>query len=715
MKLDQVLFSKANRTLHMSPLQVMVAIAVVMAGVSLYISQERMFYGWDSTAYVDLIDQKLTALKESPLLAVAKTWLSSSQDYSDYPTLLLLPFRGLFGESRLTYILSTAFVYLLPLALTLSTIANQLLPKHRRLASWSSLVVTFTTPVFWIPTLRGYVDAGGTLLIALSVLTYLRDPKLQQRWQVLVIGSLLGFVPLFRRHFLYASLVFFAAMIVQALLDGLQDWRSTSPQTTQALIKRLRQIGFTAIVSLMTILLLGLPFVMRLLQTNFTSLYASYEFPLQESLQAYGNLYGWIAVLGAALGYAVGWKMQILARPAMTFVATFYSLTFLLWVTKVKQIGVHYTSHFTPLIVLGWVALVVSMVLTLRRRSRLFMLTGSALYLSLNVYFGFMPAPTETLTSISPILGWGTNLSRLFAANSPPLRQPDYDELVRLVKELKILAPNQEAIYVGGAAAEFNRSVLKNGDSIVHQQSSLNFLPTEDIDSRDRYPLERLLQADYVVVTDPFKHHLLAAEQDIVKVVTDIFQERWKFSQDFVKLPAEFRLTDGAKVSLYRRIKPTTLPTAIATLKQLQQTINPPPGGQANWVMLDQRPGHIAWGKAGNYQIRSDRKHPTESGTFLYINSLEQSQAKVTGKIANPGSQCPGTELRLDVINAQGQTLNTVKTTHLPGTADNFQLTASTPPSTYLQLRLSHLAPLPVVKQQCQLRLSHLTLAATSQ
>lgn len=563
---------------NQSPLQIRLSaslLVIAIALVILYVSTEQTFYWWDYSTYQRLLDETASAFRASPLRALISTWRSTGSDYSQYPTLLLLPLRFAFGDSRLVYILSVSLVYFVPFALALAAIATQLIPtakpEHVR---WTTGLMTLATPIAWAPILRGYVDIGVALLMALAVYVYLQDVRLKSRRQSVAIGVLLGCAPLFRRHYAYAVIAFLAALSLQALVDAGSQWRQSPQQARRELINRGLHIGLIVTVSLATIVLLGKHFILRILHNDFSSLYASYEVSLDQGLRYYGFSFGWVACLIAALGYAIGLKTRILSSSAVRFIVSFYGILFLLWVIKVKQVGVHYTTHFAPLIILGLVTFGWTIWLTLKKNRRL-ALGIFVTYLAINLIIGLAPVsgldrtflrPTRFGMSVLPD-NTGTPISELFSANNAPLRRTDYNEVARLNRYLVSLTPAQEPIYIGGSSALFNGGMIANTDQILHHKQTLNLLPVEDIDSRDRYPIEQLLQADYVVVAEPFQYHLRPTDQDVVKVVNEVFANRWQIAQDFERLPEAFQLANGVTVNVYKRQRSTSYQPLLAPLK----------------------------------------------------------------------------------------------------------------------------------------------------
>ncbi|NJR50223.1 MAG: hypothetical protein HC780_12300 [Leptolyngbyaceae cyanobacterium CSU_1_3] len=566
-----------------------------------YVLSERTFYWWDYTTYSWILEKKLTEFQNSPLQALRTTWRSAGSDYSDYPVLLLLPFRWAFGNGRVTYILSVALVYLLPFAWVVGTIATQLIPAAPpRTVRWIAAWMTIAMPMFWLPTLRGYVDIGAALGMAIATWIYLRDVELRSRWQIVTIGLLLGFTPLFRRHFAYGVIAFFGAMTVTLLVGA-----ATSGRGWRAIGQSVIRLAGVAIVGAITLITFGKHFLRVVLHNDFSSLYTSYEVSLSQGLQYYGIAYGWVVWLLAGLGFAIGFRKRFLSHSTAGFLILFYGFLFIVWVSRVKQVGVHYTTHFTALIIFGLVSFTWAL---LQARSRTVPLVVLGLFLCCNIWIGLAPVSFLDSTLLRPTrLGMtllpevvGTKFSELFAANNPPLRRSDYDELARLVQTLRTIASQKPPpIYVGAASSLLNSNLLGFVEDALYGHRSLNLLPAEDIDSRDRYPIEQMLQADYLVTATPFQHQIRPEDQEIVKLIGDIFDDRWQISQDFSRLPPEFRLANQVRVNLYRRVRSTSLATALNTLAAMKNAVGSRPGRQLDWVAIEPAPHHDLWREAG--------------------------------------------------------------------------------------------------------------------
>jgi hypothetical protein len=214
-------------------------------------------------------------------------------------------------------------------------------------------------------------------------------------------------------------------------------------------------------------------------------------------------------------------------------------------------------------------------------------------YLVLNFMVGL--APIGTMSRV---------FHPLFALNMPPLVRTDYDEVVGLVKYLRQLTPEGEPILVVGfQRLQLTSSMVRSAEYLLYPDDDrvLNTLPTPEVDSRDSYPLEEMLEAQYVVVpsrlpaysSNPTQNPAVGEwlpnqENDVVNVVFDAFTQNWEFAQDFQRLPTEFQFENGVVVSIYQRLRPTSLATTVRTLHAMQQKIGERPGSQGNWIILSQ-------------------------------------------------------------------------------------------------------------------------------
>jgi hypothetical protein len=604
---------------------------LILIITSLYITSERNFHWW-----IDWYERTLMvadAFRESPAEGIALIHNSLNSERNRLYTLPLIPFLWVFGQSRLVYEIALALVYLLPFALVMGAIATQLIRVQSRLVFWSTAFLTLLIPVNWIPTFMGIPDTGGATLMAMATYVYFKDVRLQQWWRIPFIGSAIGMAILVRRPFVYAGLTFIGALGLQALLFFVAEVRRQPAQTQLksrlvALRPSLRtllltwiRIGLIGAMALATLAIVAPQFTYAALNNDYKTLYTSWTLPFRDIASLYGSFYGWGTWLLVILGFSASVMTRTLPLPALSFMGFSGILSLSVWLIVLRYGNVFYALQVTPFILIGLVALIWTSWIRLKGKSRRWMLGIVGCYLVGNLIAGLAP-----IGSISRAF------HPLFVANMPPLVRTDYDEVVRLVNFLRQLTPNQEPIFVVGyQRLQLTSSMLRAAEHVMYPQDErfLNILVSPEVDSRDWYPLEGLLEAQYVVVPtelpdyghDPTKlttvgEWLPNQEYDVVNVAFDIFTQDWEFAQDFQRFPLQFQFENGVAVNVYQRIRPTALGTTVRTLHAMQRQIGERPGSQGDWIILSQwmRNTRIQLEPDYHYQLTAYRRDRSGNG-----------------------------------------------------------------------------------------------------
>ena len=700
-------------------------VLVTVAVTSIYVSSEHTFYWWDYAGYNTATVNTANLFRDSPDKAWRGVIESLSKEKNLLISLPLVPFILLFGESRLSYILSVSLIYVLPFRLLLGAISAKLIPVYSRRVFWSTVLLSLLIPMSWIPTLRGYLDTGGCVFVALAILVYLQDVKLKSWWQIPLIGFLLAAAILLRRHFAYSAIAFFGAATLQAFIEFIvliyrrktalsssKDKEVAVPFPYRCLFESAVKLGLIAVTSLTILMLVAGDFTRSALTVDYRNLYVAWSLPVNDILSRYADFYGlgtWLLVL---IGFSAGILTRSLVPAAAIFVSLFGVLSLIEWLLVLRYGYLHYTIHITPIALLGISTFFWTTWLTLKGKVRYFMLGAAGLYLVVNAAVGLIPLKID--------------LSRLFMANFPPLVRSDYDEVVKLVEFLRKLAPNEEPIYIVGASNNFNANILRQANRKLNPPEGwwkLNTIGRPQIDSRDTYPLPELLQSQYAVVAVPFQQVLStdeqvlrSHEQDVVKVVYDAFTQNWEIARDFQVLPEQFKLENGVTVSVYRRVRPTDTATAVRTLDAMQRQIVDRPGTQLDWISL-----HQSIYTSANYSVSQESDnlynivtHPINNSkkldtSFLYLGSISD-KAKVTGKLNLPNKQCPGIALRLTLWDKQGKLVDSAEMAYSQKSAIGLNLLVEGKNPIYLLLEVLSSSKQDLTNQ-CQLEINNLAVS----
>ncbi|MEG4454795.1 hypothetical protein [Microcoleus sp. N9_A1] len=700
-------------------------VLVTVAVTSIYVSSEHTFYWWDYAGYNTATLNTANLYRDSPDQAWRGVIESLSKEKNLLISLPLVPFILLFGESRLSYILSVSLIYVLPFRLLLGAISAKLIPVYPRRVFWSTVLLSLLIPMSWIPTLRGYLDTGGCVFVALAILVYLQDVKLKSWWNIPLIGFLLAAAILLRRHFAYSAIAFFGAATLQAFIEFIvliyrrkmafsssKDKDARVPFLYRCLFESGVKLGLIAATSLSILMLVAGDFTRSALTVDYRNLYVAWSLPVNDILTRYADFYGlgtWLLVL---IGFSAGILTRMLVPAAAIFVSLFGVLSLIEWLLVLRYGYLHYTIHLTPIALLGLSTFFWTTWLTLKGKVRYFMLGAAGLYLVVNAAVGLIPLKID--------------LSRLFVGNFPPLVRSDYGEVVKLVEFLRKLAPNEEPIYIVGASNNFNANILRQANRKLNPPEGwwkLNTIGRPQIDSRDTYPLPELLQSQYAVVAVPFQQVLptdeqvlRSHEQDVVKVVYDAFTQNWEIARDFQLLPEQFKLENGVTVSVYRRMRPTDTGTAVRTLYAMQRQIVDRPGTQLDWISL-----HQSIYTSANYSVSQESDnlykivtHPIKNSkkidtSFLYLGSIS-AKVKVTGKLNLPNKQCPGVALRLTLWDKQGKLVNSAEMAYSQKSAIGLNLLVEGKNPIYLLLEVLSSSKQDLTNQ-CQLEINNLAVS----
>lgn len=675
-------------------------VLIATTTTAIYISHERNFHWWIDWHYKTL--EVATAFKRSPVAGIDNVIQSLGDERNKIYTLPLVPFILLFGESRLVYEMSLALVYLLPFSLSLGAIATQLIQANPRAVFWSTTLLSLLIPVNWIPTFLGIPDTGGAALVALAAVVYLQDLRLKQWWRVGAIGLMLALAILLRRHFVYGAIAFLGAVGCQALIFFCFGMRSTDVTCHVCAWRNLRlvslRLGLIAVICFTTLSTVAWKFTLQAMTTDYRHLYASWSFPFDTIVSLYASFYGWVTLLLVAIGFSAGILTRVLYLPAFSFIWLFGIFSLIEWLFILRYANVFYSLHITPIVVIGLTAFMWTTWLTLRSKVRMLMLVVVSCYLIGNLVVG--------LTFLGKC---ARPLRPLFAINIPPLVRTDYDEVARLVDYLRQLTPNKEPIYtVGFQRLQLNGSMLRAAERVLYREKNnknlLLLLKASQVDSQDSYPVERLLQAQYVVIPNPLPDFngdftkvpvvgewLPLKESDVVQVVFNAFRQNWLIARDFKRLPKQFHLAGGTTVSIYQRIRPTSLETAVQTLATMQQQIGDRPGGQLDWIGLSQNWKNYTLIKNPNktykiFTFERDRVN-NQPVPFLYLGALPE-RAKIAGTINYFGTTCVGASLNLSMLDRSGDVIGVTENRSFSQKSSKFQLSVNSKNAAYLLLNI---------------------------
>jgi hypothetical protein len=652
-------------------------ILVTLLFANRYVSQETYFYYADLSHYSSKTEILTDAFRVSLSQGFSQLYQSFNADYSDFPCLLLVPLYRLWGESRQVFILGLTLLYLVPFSLIMGAIAAKIFVKPDRVIFWLTAFLTPLIPTVWIANLRGYPDIGGAVLIGLALLICLQDLRLSKPWQAPSIGVLMALAILFRRHFAYSARALLITLFVQGFLLLWQYRRENLRTARQQFLRYFLQCSLVVLTSVITLALLAPEFIGRVLTTSYRILYSSYEFPLSVTLPYYANLFGWLLWIMAILGYTFGLWCKTLRQALTLFLLLFFVISLLQWIFLAKAVGSHYGHHFTGGVVIGIAALVWTLFQALPAR---FNSLASLIVLLLLI--------SNAIASLLPLASPFAEFGAHFVQANPPLLRPDYANFSALIRYLREVAKDGGAVYVAGDSGIMHSDLIEQGEKQLYGRANKRLrllLKAPMVDSRDAYPLQSLLQAQYLVLATPMQGNLPPQEHDVIQVVLNLFQESQAFAQHFQQLPRIFVLANDVQVKIYRRITPITPETILSTYRYMQKYMQSPPGGETFWLMTTHPDrGEIKAISAQTTELKLTLQ--SQPSTLLYLRNFTPS-AILKGNLQD-------TSCSQILLSATGLTDQAIrgKTEHLIFDSSNhrsFMITLPNRLEDYLQLDLN--------------------------
>ena len=432
----------------------LVVLVSVLAFTYIYVSAEHTLYTWDFHEYSTRVETTYSTLTRSPLRALVEVYLSTSQEYNLLPTIPLLPLRKLLGPGRLAYELNIAAVLIVPFVMAVGWIGSLTIPGRRGPVFWTTVLIALATPFTWLAILRGFVDLGAATFIVLAIGLYISDPRLTRLWRPIAIGVLLAAAFLFRRPFGYDAVAFGGAVGVLIITRAVIVARTGLQPAIRGLVGDVIRSALVAVGGLVTLVAIGHRLLGRLLLQDTGALYASYDLPAGSVIAWFVSGFGWVVVVLAIAGFVALLRSRLDER--VLFIAIYGLVALLLWSLAVGQEGPHYAVHFVLPVVIGLTALAWTIWRAGPARLARPAIAAFALVLLLNF--------TAGLSDIVP--GQGSVVRALVADPNPPMVRADYDEMIRLVGDLRRVAGTDKAILVLGSTDGFSNDTVQIADDV---------------------------------------------------------------------------------------------------------------------------------------------------------------------------------------------------------------------------------------------------------
>jgi hypothetical protein len=491
---------------------------------------------------------------------------------ANYSFLFALPSLvsfSLFGATRLVFLLTNFFCFLLPQEIALAFVLHRGLNIKLPQALLLSLSAGFLIPPLWVPLLQGYPDnsAAAALMGAFALTLGTK----REGWRGLAFGVLLGLAVLFRRHYVYGVLTLLGA-------TGLLDLFLTRPLSLKNLGRLVLFYGLCGLAAAGLMLAVAPDFVRMALTTHYGELYKSYTETapvfLLHALDNFGLLLTAASLAGLAL--LLRRKNELALR-----VAVWGVLWLLVWSLGPAQLGPHYLLQMLPLVAVvglaGWAQELFLSGRPARRRIGIVLL---GLLLSGSVYaFGLADE------GVTP--NWyGT--PGLFAAPHPPQRRVDFDALVALVDHLRQTTGPDDRVLIVGSSFNFNQDLMHAVSTDVFHEAPLidHFLQAPEIDNVQPPPYDVFASANVFVIPEPAQYHLTPAGQKVVTALAEQFPPPPASARLFEVDDQVFNLQKGVKVRVWRRTKPWPPKVLLEAERKIETTAGQGDVPPRDWTIL---------------------------------------------------------------------------------------------------------------------------------
>lgn len=543
---------------------ILLSFVFVNAFTVYYMKQERFIYNWDMLAYWDPYIALGRSLLLSPLGTIKTVLLTVRySDYNDLPVLPLLPFYYLFGETRLGFTLAIANMYMLPSMLITLYLSDKVISAYRdytdTLVFWLVFITILISMPLWIPTLRGYPDILGTILIGLILLIYLGTPIEKQNFILLLFtAGFLAIMSISRRYLNFWVEGFFVAAFLERsfsiLLSGTRNYK--------AYLNLIKNLFIIAIIFLALDVLITGPMIKRQLMTHWSEIYQAYQEQSSwlgrclEFTEHFGPLYSALVVIGVVLS---AWTRRIRQFAAFLIIQTIITVAAF---TKVQSFDYHQYLMLCPGFLLFMAVFIDRSASSLQSLIPRIIFTVPYLTFIVSM-FAYSIVPGFTMPKSALFL-----YPKEQEEYKPQVRN-DLEEINRLLEYIEGLAAEKpgSTFYLLSSSELWNSSILQT--AVKEKYKDPDKMPaintTSDVDRRDGFPM-KFFTSTYVIVAEPFQYHLDKNNQRIITIPAEKILNREGIGLNYKELPGRFNLDNNIKLRVYERVRPPDYAAIRSTL-----------------------------------------------------------------------------------------------------------------------------------------------------
>jgi hypothetical protein len=640
-----------------------------------FLLQEPDFYpNWDPRNWY-----RLAGLARALLSGEPTSWApfraTLQSEYNALFALPLAPALMVFDQSYYVYGMAVAVIYGTAASLAVGAVTVVVLAGYRAsVIYWTfsaAALVTATRSAVWWNVIWYYPDVGDAFVLAVWVIAailLLRHPTWLLTAGLVVLTVV---VLVFRRHLVFAWAVAGIGLFIAAVIECWVDWKTNDqPVRREHLRSGARRIGAlaaSAIFGLGIMLALVPQFVRGMASIIVHHAYVEFEQTPTDVAVAMFGVMGVIPMVLSAAGYIA--SAIVFRRPRFEIIGLGLgaALYIVLWVALIRQVGpqgwIVPGAFFLPIgIGLG--------VGTLAERfgGRIQLAALGTAFLLLFVSAGrLVDGATSKIMDIGnpplpPLLQGRVAKLWLHHGMEGPFKE--------VFAHLEIEGPLPRTVLVDASSAIFNQAALQSAaEALLGDLAKSYFVEAvPDLDARDKLPVSEIMDADFVLVTDPLQT-LFPTGFNGLAAVRDMFSEHRLAALDFelVEEPVAFPgsslsgapyktpdRTSPFRVSIYKRVREGDDRTALATIEALRSAVPSRGYGQPSWIEIGRPRRGEPFKARGKGDVLAYNRIKGDGWPARYM-SYDEPPVGLTELGGVGRTSCPrGTLLTLHVVESDG-------------------------------------------------------------
>ncbi len=503
----------------------------------MYVYNEDNVYIYDYVGYYLRCDYLSGIFKNGGLFQGLKYLIETirTSDYNSFPILFITPFFLLIKNSRLVYILSLIFLYLVPTMISILFLISKEFKIRKNYVLFITMVIfVFCFTNFWSGLLRGLPDIIGIIPLILCYNNAINNNIVNKiSLHKLIIYGIVAYLPfLCRRWYLFSVVSYYISILIIGILQII---------LTKDGKKKIKNLIFNmfieGITTLGCVFLLQTPLALRILKESYSSSYSAYQVSFLNHFINFYNEFGLIIILLSIIGIIFGLK-----KKNKQILYSFLNVIFF-WIlfTRIQGMGVHHylgISFYLLILSLYGIYYIYSFIKNKKIKIVFLIIINILVMINFSTTFIFRDKKI-------PIISQNTVYYKF--------RYEHYDELLRFKQDLSnLISTNYGKVSFFASNDNISDSLIDTiGDDIIKS----NLYYTSNIDLRDGLNINSLLYR-YVVVSDKTQVGTSESGQQVLVHPNTLIINKEEIGNSYKQVLGPYLLQGNINVYVYEKIKP---------------------------------------------------------------------------------------------------------------------------------------------------------------